>query len=276
MKRILYSSLLFVAASLALTFNSCKKEEQDTETQSATDNSVCEGEFTGRMGIINGYAIKEQGVKSVMTAGEPAIIINPSDTLDGFPITMTLDYGTVGLVDPLDGKTRKGQIQATYDRSWDTSGCNVTVKLVNYYVKASGAANFVQYACDSIMIIRNSLASFTNKIIGGKCIAPSWNLEWSCNRTLTQTAGVGDTILTNDVFQFTGNAVGKTREGKNYTVNVISPVVKSMSCTWIQSGKIELTPEGKATRTVDYGAAGVCDDQATLTINGNTFAFTLN
>lgn len=275
MKRILYSTLLFVSAVTALTLNSCKKEEPDTETQSATDNSVCEGEFTGRMGVINSFAIKEQGVKSMRTPGMPTVIINPADTLDGFPVTMTLDYGT-GTVDPSDGKTRKGQVMATYDRSWDAAGCVVTVKLINYYVKgASATANFVQYACDSIMIIRNSLTSFTNKVIGGKCIAASWNLEWACDRTMTQTAGVGDTLLSNDVFQFTGNAQGKTREGKNYTVNVTSPVIKAMSCTWIQQGRIELTPEGKATRTVDYGS-GVCDDQATLTINGNTFAFTMN
>lgn len=274
MKRILFSSLLFVSAIAALTLNSCKKEEPDTETQSAVDNSVCEGEFTGRMGVINGYAIKEQGVKSMMPI-YPSVYIDPTDTLDGFPVTMTVDYGPVGVVDPIDGKTRKGQITAKYDRSWDTAGCVVTVKLIGYYVKASSSSTFVQYACDSMMIIHNSAYSFTNNIIGGKCIAASWNLEWACSRTLTQTAGMGDTLTSNDVFQFTGSAVGKTREGKNYTVNVTSPVIKNMSCPWISQGKIDLTPEGKATRTVDYGT-GVCDSQATLTINGNTFAFTMN
>ena len=125
-------------------------------------------------------------------------------------------------------------------------------------------------------IVNLTFVKYRNNIIGGKCIASSWNLEWACTRTLTQTSGMGDSLLTNDVFQFTGSAVGKNREGKNYTVNVTVPVVKAMSCPWIQSGRIDLTPEGKATRTVDYGAAGVCDDQATLTINGNTFAFTMN
>lgn len=272
MKRILYSSLLFVSASVALTFNSCKKEEPDTETQSAIDNSVCEGEFTGRMGMINNFAIKEQGVKS---AGQPTISFVPADTLDGFPITMYIDYGTTGITDPVDGKTRKGMVTAKFDRSWDTLGCNVTVKLIGYYVKTATGTNFVNYACDSIMISHPSAYTYNNKIIGGECHAASWDLEWACDRTLTQTAGMGDTLLTNDVYQFTGNAQGKTREGKNYTVNVISPVTKSMSCTWIQSGKIEITPEGKATRTVDYGP-NICDDQATLTINGNTFAFTMN
>lgn len=273
MKRILYSTVLFVSAVTALTFNSCKKEEPDTETQSATDNSICEGEFTGRMGVINSFAIKEQGVKSMRTPGQPMIYFLPGDTL-AFPVTMYIDYGT-GTTDPIDGKTRKGIVTATFDRSWDTLGCNVTVKLINYYVKTAAGTNFVQYACDSIMIGHPSAYTFTNSVIGGKCIAASWNLEWACSRTLTQTSGMGDTLLTNDVYQFTGNAQGKTREGKNYTVNVTNPVVKAMSCTWIQQGRIDLTPEGKATRTVDYGS-GVCDDQATLTINGNTFAFTMN
>lgn len=275
MKRILYSTVLFVSAVTALTFNSCKKEEPDTETQSATDNSICEGEFTGRMGVINSFAIKEQGVKSMRTPGQPTISFVMADTLDGFPITMYIDYGTVGIVDPIDGKTRKGQVTAKFSNSWDSLGTNVTVKLIDYYVKTATGANFVQYACDSMMIGHPSAYTFTNSVIGGKCIAPSWNLGWACSRTVTQTAGMGDTLLTNDIYQYTGNAQGKTREGKNYTVNVTVPVIKDMSCTWIKQGRIDLTPEGKATRTVDYGS-GVCDDQATLTINGNTFAFTMN
>ena len=189
MKRILLVSILSVSA-IALTFNSCKKTEPDTETQSAVDNSVCEGEFTSRMPVVHGFAIKENGVKQMLDsrAGTcPSIYINPLDTLNGFPVTMVLDYGTTGCVDSIDGKIRKGQISATFSKSWDTAGAMVTVKLLNYYVKNSATANFVQYACDSIVIIRNSLASFTNNVIGGKCIAASWNLEWACSRTFTQT-----------------------------------------------------------------------------------------
>ncbi|HEY0031447.1 MAG TPA: hypothetical protein VGC65_11855 [Bacteroidia bacterium] len=273
MKRILYSSLLFVSAVTALTLNSCKKEEPDTETQSAIDNSVCEGEFTTRLGIINGFAIKEQGVKSMMS-GSPTITIDPADTLNGFPITMILDYGT-GTVDSLDGKVRKGKIYATFDRSWDTLGAVITVKMVNYFVAKNTTAAWWKYDCDSLMIIHNAPYSFTNTIVGGKCTSATWNLEWACSRTLTQTEGAGDLNPYNDVFTFTGSASGKNRDGKNYTVNVTVPVVKRATCSWIEKGRIDLTPEGLATRTVDYGT-GTCDSQATLTINGNAFMFTMN
>lgn len=277
MKRILLFSILSVGA-IALTFNSCKKEEPDTETQSAVDNSVCEGEFTSRMHIINSIAIKENGVKSLMEYGRtscPAIIINPADTLDGFPVTLTLDYGS-GCTDSVDGKIRSGQITARFDHSWDTAGTIIVVKLINYYVKNNAAANAVQYACDSITVKRNSLTSFTNSIIGGKCISPSWNLEWAGNRTVTQTAGFATPLNAyDDVYSLTGDANGKNRNGKTYTVVVTSPVVKRSSCSWIESGRIDITPQDLATRTVDYGN-GTCDNQATLTINGNTFSFTMN
>jgi len=277
MNRILYSAILFVGATAALTLNSCKKEEPDTETQSAIDNSVCEGEFTTRMGVINSFAIKEQGVKGMMSvsSSQPTVIINPADTLDGFPVTMILDYGTVGITDSLDGKTRKGQIKCIFTESWDTVGANIIVKLIDYYVKNSGTANFVQYDCDSMMIVRNATYSYSHNIIGGKCIAPSWNLLWSCNRTMTQVAGTGNLNPYDDVFEFTGNATGKNRAGKNYVVNVTVPVEKKSICNWITKGRIDLTPEGLATRMVDYGT-GTCDNQATLTINGNTFQFTMN
>jgi hypothetical protein len=273
MKRILYSALVLFSAAAALTLNSCKKEEPDTETQSAVDNSVCEGEFTSRMGVINSIAIKEQGVKSMMS-GQPTIIINPADTLDGFPVTMILDYGT-GTVDSVDGKVRKGQMICTFSNSWDTIGTTITVKLNNYYIAKNSSAPWWKYDCDSMMIIHTAANSFTNNIIGGKCTSSSWNLEWACTRTLTQTGGMGDLNPYNDVFEFTGNAQGKNREGKKYTVNVTVPVIKRASCSWITQGRIDLTPEGLATRTVDYGD-GTCDDKATLTINGNTFQFTMN
>src|ERR1043165_482561 len=240
MKRILYSTLVLFSAVTALTLNSCKKEDPDTETQSAVDNSLCEGEFTGRMGVINSIAIKEQGVKSMMS-GQPTIIINPADTLDGFPVTMTLDYGT-GTTDSIDGKVRKGQVHCTFSNSWDTIGTNITVKLVNYWVAKNAGAPWWKYDCDSIMISHTAAISFTNKIIGGKCnsAAGHVNLLWACTRTLTQVGGFGDLNPYNDVFEFTGSANGKNREGKTYTVNVTVPVEKRASCTWTTKGRIDL------------------------------------
>ena len=47
-----------------------------------------------------------------------------------------------------------------------------------------------------------------------------------------------------------------------------------MSCRWFESGTLDVTPEGKATRTLDYGTTG-CDANATVTILGYTFPIVL-
>jgi hypothetical protein len=266
MKRILFSALLFTGL-ISLTLNSCKKEEPDTETQSAVDNNICETEFTKMMPRVNNYGINEQGIKN-MRAACPAI--TPPDTIasPGWPRVMVIDYGT-GCVDTIDGKVRKGKITCSFSNRWNIVGSYVTITLDTFSVNGN------TYDCDSIRITHNSQYGFRTQVFNGICQSSNWTLEWDCDRTLTQTAGFGDFDPYNDVFTLTGSANGKNRNGKTYTAVITSPITKRSSCSWIEQGSIDLTPEGLATRTVDFGS-GNCDSQATLTINGNTFTFTMN
>lgn len=266
MKRILFLSVLAVSI-VALTFNSCKKDKPDTETQSAVDNNICESEFTKVMPTVNGFGIKENGVRSIETVC-PAITIDSSAT-NGWPRILTIDYGT-GCTDSIDGKIRKGKVICKFYSRWNTIPSKVKVTLLNYYV------NNVSYAADSITISHDAATTFTNTIYKGKCTGSNWNLEWAATRTTSQTAGSNTPLDPyDDVFQITGNADGKNRNGLAYKINITSAIIKRSSCSWIESGKMDLTPDGMATRTVDFGT-GVCDNQATLTINGNTFTFSMN
>ena len=274
MKKIFLPLLLL--AGIAVILNACKKEETDTETQSAVDNSICEGEFSRVMPTVNSIAIDEEGVHrlawdengNAVTSTCPAIIINPADTLDGFPVTLKLDYGS-GCLDSTDNKTRKGVMEATFSAPFDQVGCVITINLVNYYV------DNIQYE-GTLTVTRNAQNSFTSSVANGKCTSPSWTLTWESTKTLTQSEGMSTiTDPSDDVFIMTGSASGVNREGRAYSVNVTKQLTKRQTCAWIESGTIDLTPEGLATRTVDFGQLNQCDNQATLTINGNTFSFTL-
>ena len=268
MKRIFLASAV-VITGMVMTISSCKKQEPDTETQSAVDNNICETEFTKSMSTINGFAIKEQGVKSMMSSC-PTIISADTVATPGWPRTFVIDYGTTGCTDSIDGKVRKGQVYVTVSNRWHIVGSYVKVMLVNYSV------NGISYACDSMKIIHSGAYAFTHQVFNGVCSDGSWTLKWAADRTFTQTGGTSTPLnLYDDVFSLTGNASGTTREGKKYTVNIVTPVIKRSSCSWIESGRLDLTPEGLAVRTVDFGN-GNCDSQATLTINGNTFTFTMN
>ena len=272
MKRKLLASAAMLAI-FAAAFTSCKKETPDTETDSAVDNSICEQEFTKSMSTVNSFAIKENGIKGMLDFNDarssgPAITVDPSDTLNGFPVTMTIDYGTTGVLDSVDHKLRKGVVTCVFSNYWHVVNAYVKVTYSNYSVDG------VSYACDSMKITHSSLHGFTHQIFKGVCTSPDWTLKWEGTHTYTQTGGTGDFNPYNDVFSLTGNSSGVNRKGKAYTTTITSPIIKRTSCSWIESGRLDITPEGLATRTLDYGN-GTCDAKATLTINGNTFTFNM-
>jgi hypothetical protein len=273
MKKVILISAA-VLAFLTFTLSSCKKVKPDTDTQSAVDNTICEEEFGKTMTTINTYALQENSIKGMteVLAGAPVITIDPADTLDGFPVTMTIDYGT-GTIDAVDGKTRSGKMVCVFSSRWHIVGSTVKVTLVDY---VSGGTSF---SCDSIKITHSAINSLTNQVFKGVASNATWSegtvIHWEGTRTITYTGLETPLNNSDDVYTLTGSANGVNRKGTAYTVNITSPLIKRATCSWVESGKIDITPEGLAVRTIDYGN-GTCDSQATVTISGNTFAFTMN
>ncbi|MCC7302370.1 MAG: hypothetical protein IT233_06990 [Bacteroidia bacterium] len=268
-KFIVQFSFFGLIAGLFL-LGSCKREELDTETVSTTDNALCESEFLRIFPEANGIAIGEEGVQRVVPGFSvfsvcPNDSVNPADTLDGFPVTLFLDFGT-GCVGN-DGKTRKGMIRCIFMNPYDGADDTVNISLDNYYV------NDIHYE-GTVQVIR-STNSFTQTVSNGRCTKSGWEILWSSTRTCTWVSGQNTPSDPNDdIFEFTGNASGTNREGKTFDVTITSPLVRGKHCAYITKGTLDITPEGKKTRTVDFGN-GACDNKATLTINGNTFQFNL-
>ena len=273
MKKTIFSFAAILVVSVFI--GSCKKAEVDTETQSATDNATCEGEFMAIGPNTNNKAIAKGGSSGFKVSGLPIMTID-SLGIDGaigpktYPRILTIDYQT-GVVDAIDGKTRSGIIMITIDTNWIAPvlgfAKHASIKFTNYIV------NGAQYAADSIYITRQGNTE-NFRVINGSCWNANWHLEWSCNRTITSTIDGSGNITSVSI---SGNANGKNKDGVTYTVNITSPVVKSTSCQWIESGVVEITPDGKATRTLDYSeGGGGCDNKASLTIKGNKFVFSMN
>jgi len=156
------------------------------------------------------------------------------------------------------------------DSPWLITGKSRIVidSLYNYTV------NGTQYKASTITITKNA-NSYSTVVDNGECFNSSWWLHWSGTRTFTFVAG------TNDV-EVTGSATGSNRDGVGYTTNIRSAIVKKESCSYITSGIIDITPDGKATRTIDYSvdaagkSTGACDNAVALTIKGNTFIFKMD
>lgn len=255
-----------------MAFNSCKKDTpSDTDTVTATDNSICENEFMRILPTVNSIAIDESGVHrngsgNHVTSGCPSVSV--PDSMNAFPRHMYIDYGT-GCADPVDGKIRKGQIICEIDRPFDSLGAVLTITFDTFMV---GAIRFE----GTTVLTRTGPSSFTKQIIDGKCSkdgATPWVIEYEALRTITFTSGANSSTDP-QIITISGTNSGKDRNGNEWTSTITSPVVRDLGCTWITKGVVEISPAGKAMRTIDFGD-GTCNNKATITIEGNTFEFSM-
>ncbi len=272
-----FSFLLFTvfSVSVIVTF-SCKKKEIDSEVQSIIDHSLCEQEFMKIQLTVNSRATKAAGIGTATSTGGTC----PKDSIAGDTTgfssgnysnlnslpSLLLDWGA-GCVDQADQITRAGKIKTDFSKPITQNGSVITITPMNYTV------NGLTYS-GVIKTTKNSLTSFTTEVSKGKCSNGAWTIDWSSTRTITWISGYGDADETNDVIQITGNSSGINREGRAFTVNITSPIIKAANCKWITKGVLEITPEGFKTRTVDFGN-GACDSEATFSVNGNTYAFNM-
>jgi len=271
MKRILTPAVIAITAILFL--NGCLKDKNaDTETTSATDNSICENEFMRLLPTVNKIAIDEPGVQrlgggnSVLTSCPDVSV--PDSALQ-YPRHMIIDYGT-GCTDPVDGKVRSGKIRATLTLPWDSIGSVITLSLDTYMVGS------IKYE-GTVTLTRTGVNSFHKVVSNGKCTKSStsapWTILFDSDHDITFTSG-SNVSSDPQIITITGTNSGTDRNGTTWTSNITTPVVRDLNCTWITKGVVELTPNGKPTRTVDFGD-GTCDNKGTITIEGNKFEFSM-
>lgn len=189
-----------------------------------------------------------------------------------FPKTVTLNFGT-GCIGP-DGRTRRGKIITVYTGRMTVPGSKATTTFDGYYVDS----NKVEGTHITENTSTSNNRSFNVKVIDGKISFPSGNyIGWNKNKTWVQTEGNGTpNFAIDDIFSITGTGNGTVKFGTDinqWSSTILQPVIRRFTCRWAVRGEVRIT---RNTRTgiLNYGA-GNCDNQATMTINGNTYNITL-
>ena len=268
---------IFFTTAIIVTINSCKKDEPDTDTQASTDNSICEGEFSRLCPHTNGIAVGDSGVQKDNQLPVPfngdCYEYYILDTV--FPIRMMIVYGdTDGDLHPdiatpcSDGKSRMGVIVARFQSPWGVFPATVIMDLdtLGYEVNGLKFEGIVS-------LTKTSPLSFHQVVTGGKCSSSTWNILWNSDRTISMN--LGDLVnLYDDYSLVSGTASGTNRNGKDFSVDITTALKRTVVCQWISEGAMTIKIQDKKDRTVDYGN-GTCDNKATVTIDGNTFEFTL-
>lgn len=268
MKKILF--ILMTAAGLFFLFlTGCRKENTnsviDADTISAEDNATAEMVFDDVFALMDEAAKDQPGLRQ---SGFRASCADITVDTTVSPRVLTLDFGA-GCTGN-DGRTRSGKIIITFTGRYRDQGTVITHTFDNYYVNG----NKVEGTKTVTNMGRNAMGNLYYKIEvkNAKITTDNGVISWESTREREWTNGEGTASILDDEYNITGTASGTNRNGKSYAILIDNnnPLHVKIGCRWIVSGAVNITPDGKPGRTVDYGA-GECDNDATVTINGRTF-----
>lgn len=281
MKTTNITKYLIVTATIGIILGACRKkdvEPEDKDTSVAVDNALAEGYFndaatisdqaaTGNLtSFLSGY--NNDSDERDMMSGCATITHDTTST----PRTITVDFGSSNCLCN-DGRYRRGMIHVSYTGHYRDSLSTHTITFMNYYVndnKVEGTHTVTNNGHNNQGHLTYSISvnGTITKANGGGVIT------WSSTRTREWIQGESTAIWADDIYLISGTANGTNSAGNPYSVTITSALKVKLSCKHIVSGTLDLTPSGKATRTIDWGG-GDCDNQATVTINGNTYTITL-
>jgi hypothetical protein len=264
-QRLIASLMLFVAT--AFLFTSCKRENLDESMRSAEDNALAEVNFSDAQSIADEAAA---GNMSSYKAENPDGILSSCatiihDTLSD-PRVLTIDFGDVNCTCN-DGRQRRGIIIVTYTGPYREPGHVHTITFDNYFVNDNqvfgtkivtnnGYNNdgnlYYSIEVDGSIIRANDEGTIT--------FVSSREREW--------IEGENTPERIDDVYLVTGTANGTNSEGGSFTAIITSALRRTVACHQFVSGTAEVTPANRPTRYIDFGD-GSCDNQATVTVNGN-------
>lgn len=269
---MLHRKHLALAACALLALAACKKDSKDDDTPdldytSASDNARAEDAFNDMLNQVDA-AVDANGLRSDMDACAPVVTF---DTVAS-PHTITIDFGTTNCT-ANNGRLRRGRILVSYTGHYRDAGTVITITPQDYYVNdnhVQGTKTVTNMGHD-----QNGHTYFSIVVDGTLTAGDgSWTATHHAQRTRTWIAGEGTATLADDVYEITGSGSGVNRNGRAYTVTITSPLRVAIGCPWITQGTVQIQPEDRPVRTIDYGN-GSCDGTFTVVVNGHTFTVTI-
>ncbi len=259
-------SLLFLLALTAsiVVFDSCKKNDNNDLVIATAEDLSANEDNAEQIEMDVDEAVERGG-------GGTCPIVTFAQPQGTWPNTITLDFGA-SCTRP-DGRVLSGVIIVNQTAEMRTSGAVRTVTHDNFFVdgvKVEGTRTWTNNGQNT-----DGLWSFTKVATDMKLTFEDGSVTtWNKVRTSVLIEGGGTAEHADDVWSSTGTATGVNRNGKDFTANTTSPLIKWAGCRWISQGVIEFKVDGR-TRSLDFGD-GTCDRFGTLTLaNGDSYSIRL-
>jgi len=280
MKKVkLIIGLITITAFSFLFTTSCNKNTDTSidETSTAQDNALAETLFEEVSNISDeAYDLGSTNLKSTDGGGERLILSECATvTLDttAFPRILTIDFGEENCLCN-DGRYRRGKIIITFTGRYRQTGTVITHGFDNYYVND----NKVEGTKIVTNMGQNDSGNmyFTIEVVGVIYKAnDGGTISWNSSRVREWVEGADTPRRRDDVYLIAGTADGIRADNSTWETEIILPLRIELDCRFIVSGSMEIRPENRPVRLLDYGD-GACDNTATVTVNGETYTIYLH
>lgn len=257
---------LFVGVGLSLVvFSACKKEEA-ADWSFSTDDAIADVAFQDVYTILQEEAESNGDLRAC-----PTVSLDQTT----FPINATIDFGTTCTAP--NGRIRSGILNAEFTGRWRDAGSKVTIVPSNFKVnnyKVEGKETITNNGTNAA-----GQPNYTVEIQNGKVTnTDNETILRAGTQTYTWIEGY-DTpnVSADDAWSITGSMNGTTRDGKSYTVTVLTAVEKAVSCKWPRKGVLEITNTGTGSNyQLDFSeGGGGCDGTVKITYGALTFNYTM-
>ncbi len=275
MKRTIFIKGLALFAVFAIFTTSCKKENiQLEDTTISQDDAYAEKTFEDVSDMANeAYDIGTGNHLKLFPGNRMFLSECATVTLDTtvFPRELTIDFGEENCL-CRDGKYRRGKIIISFNGRYRHPGTVITHGFEDYYVNNRSVSG--TKVVTNMGENENGNLYFTNEVDGVVQREDGSTFSWNSSRVREWIQGSNTGTPWDDIYLVTGTAYGVRPNGLTWDQEIIIPLRVELACRFIVSGSIELTPENRPVRLLDFGN-GDCDNIATVTINGETFTIFL-
>lgn len=273
MKKTAFAFRPLMAATILMTIlSSCDKEGMEEDLQSSRDNALGEQSFNDLQDMADEAAAGE--LTSYKVDGEQLVYSSCAtrthDTVSN-PRVLTIDFGTGCLGN--DGRMRSGQVIVTYTGTIGQQGHFRTITTSNYFVDGNQILGTKTVMNEGLNTDGN--VWFTINVDGQIIRENGTTIDWLSDRTREWIEGYGTPERMDDVYLVSGTHSGQSSDGRGFTAQTLEPIRKAKSCNWRTAGILEVTPNERPVRTINFGD-GTCDNDAVVAINGNEHAIELN
>lgn len=280
--KVIKISLLLLLFSQTLT--SCKEyvAEVKETIHTAEDNSIAEGEFASMYDVVDDFVSTEMTATNILPPGT-IILLHDTSFADGDGQEFSIYFGELDTTYPLgvlcnDGKYRAGFLRVRITKSFNTVGSVLEIEATHDNCFYTGNGEDMYKVEGLIRATRSELNKVTVEVDDAILLCDDFEILWESERVIEVIDDAGPGFW-GDTYQITGTAEGTNREGAEYKVSILEPLVKHMDqgcANTFTKGMLEIDVESQNKKIiVDYDpyGDGQCDKIAQAEINGKRTIF---